>query len=172
MRRAPAVLLLLLVIYGFLSPPDARAQDAQPQAPRLVQPERAFWLEQNSPNPVNPETWIPFHLEEGLFKDGKPGVVSIRIYNMLRQLVAVPTAVSHPRGRDVRLTELRYTEPGRKLAYWDGKDLNGKPVPSGVYYCELTVNERSDFIRIVVTAPNKRSRFNIPLFRTRRDRSD
>ncbi len=172
MRRAPAVLLLLLVIYGFLSPPDTRAQDTQPQPPRPMVAERGFRLEQNSPNPVNPETWIPFHLEEGLFKEGRPGVVSIRIYNMLRQLVAVPTAVNHPRGRDIRVTDLRYTEPGRKLAYWNGKDLAGRLVPPGVYYCELTVNERSDFIRIVVTAPSRRSRFNIPLLRTRRDRTD
>ena len=157
MRRAPAVLLLLLVIYGFLSPPRLRAQE--PPQPVPAQPENAFRLEQNSPNPVNPETWIPFYLEESLFKEGKPGVVSIRIYNQLRQLVAVPVAVNHPRGRNVRVLNIRYTQPGRKLAYWDGKDLNGRPAPAGVYYCELVVNDENDFIRFSVTTPNRRGRF-------------
>ena len=168
MRRAPPVLLLLLVVvYGFLSPPGARAQE--PPAPSAAQASKGFRLEQNYPNPVNPETWIPFYLEESLFKEGRPGVVSIRIYNILRQVVAVPTAVGHPRGDDVRVTGLRYTEPGRKVAYWDGKDLQGRRVPSGLYYCELVVNDRSDFIRIVVVTPRKRSRFPIPLIRRGRD---
>ncbi|HET6231120.1 MAG TPA: hypothetical protein VFE05_13685 [Longimicrobiaceae bacterium] len=160
MNRAPAVLLLLLVIYGFLSPPKLRAQDPEESLP--AQAAKGFRLEQNSPNPVNPETWIPFYLEERLFKDGQPGVVSIRIYNVLRQLVAVPTAVGHPRGKDVKVTNLRYTQPGRKLAYWDGRDLNGRRVPSGLYYCELVVNDKNDFIRIVVVTPKRRSRFLPP----------
>lgn len=163
MRRTPAVLLILLVIYGFLSPPGLRAQETQ--APLPAQPEKGFRLEQNSPNPVNPETWIPFNLEESLFKDGKPGVVSIRIYNILRQLVAVPVAVDHPRGRNVRVINLRYTQAGRKLAYWDGRDLNGRRVPSGVYYCELVVNDKNDLIRITVVTPRKRSRFLPPFLR-------
>jgi hypothetical protein len=161
MKRAPPVLLLLLVIYGFLSPPSARAQE--PSAPTSAEASKGFRLEQNSPNPVNPETWIPFYLEESLFKEGRPGVVSIRIYNILRQVVAIPTAVGHPRGNDVRVTNLRYTQSGRKLAYWDGKDLSGRRVPSGLYYCELVVNDRSDFIRMIVLTPKRRSRFPIPL---------
>lgn len=169
MRCTPAVLLFLLVIYGFLYPPWLRGQETAEPPPDEP---KGFHLEQNSPQTVNPDTWIPFYLEESLFREGRPGVVSIRIYNVLRQVVAVPTAVDHPRGRTVRITELRYTEPGRKLAYWDGKDLGGRRVPSGVYYCELVVNGRSDFIRIVVVnEPRKRSRF-FPFFRTRRDRSD
>jgi hypothetical protein len=164
MTRAPPVLLLLLVVVlGFLHPPPAQAQD--PSAPASAQAAKGFRLEQNYPNPVNPETWIPFYLEESLFKEGRPGVVTIRIYNILRQVVAVPTAVGHPRGRNVRMTGLRYTQAGRKVAYWDGKDLQGRRVPSGLYYCELVVNERSDFIRIVVVTPRKRSRFPIPLLR-------
>lgn len=162
MRRTAPVLLLLFAIYGFLSPPRLRAQD--PEQPLPATPAKPFRLEQNRPNPENPETWIPFYLDESLFEDGRPGVVSIRIYNVLRQLVAVPTAVGHPRGNNVRMTDLRYTTPGRKLAYWDGKDLNGRPVPSGIYYCELVVNEQSDFTRIVVVARQRRSRF-FPLLR-------
>jgi len=159
MVRAPPVLFLLLVIVGLLSPPAARAQDAG--QPRAVTP-KGFRLEQNYPNPANPETYIPFYLEEGLFENGDAPVVSIRIMNIFRQLVAIPKAVGLPRGRDVPVNNLRYTEPGRKQAKWDGRDLRGRRVPSGVYYCELVVDGRSDYIRFFVTQPRRRGRFPIP----------
>ena len=163
MLRAPPVLLLLLVIYGFLSPPAARAQDPNGGHPVVAQ--KGFRLEQNYPNPANPDTYIPFYLEEELFQSGDTRVVSIRIVNIFRQLVAIPKAVGHPRGRDVPVNNLRYTEPGRKVSYWDGRDLNGRPVPTGVYYCELVVDGKSDFFRITVIQPRRRSRFPIPFIR-------
>jgi hypothetical protein len=163
MVRAPPVLLLLLVIYGLLAPPAARGQD--PGQTHTVVTQKGFRLEQNYPNPANPETYIPFTLEEGLFENGGAPVVSIRIMNIFRQLVAIPKAVGLPRGRDVPVNNLRYTEPGRKQARWDGRDLHGRRVPSGVYYCELVVDGRSDYIRFFVTQPRRRGRFPIPFFR-------
>ena len=165
MLRAPPVLLLLLVIYGFLSPPAARAQDPGQARPAVVESDKGFRLEQNYPNPANPETYIPFYLEEGLFQNGDTRVVSIRIVNILRQLVAIPKAVGLPRGRDVPVNNLRYTEPGRKVAYWDGRDLRGNRVPSGVYYCEMVVDGKTDYLRFSVTQPRRRSRFPIPFIR-------
>ncbi len=162
MLRAPPVLLVLLVICGFHLPQGLRAQDTVPDPP-VVLPSKGFRLEQNYPNPASSETYIPFYLEESLFANGESRVVSIRIMNIFRQLVAVPKAVGHPRGKDVLVRELRYTEPGRKVAVWDGKDMNGRPAPSGLYYCELVVDGRSDFIRIMVTQPRRRGRF--PFFR-------
>lgn len=160
MVRAPPVLFLLLVFAGILlSPPAARAQDAG--QPHAVTP-KGFRLEQNYPNPANPETYIPFYLEEGLFQNGDTRVVSIRIVNIFRQLVAIPKAVGLPRGRDVPVNNLRYTEPGRKVAYWDGRDLRGRRVPSGVYYCELVVDGRSDYIRFFLTQPRRRARIPLP----------
>jgi hypothetical protein len=165
MLRAPPVLLLLLALLGLGNPSAARGQDPEERAP--VVPSRGYRLEQNYPNPPNPGTHIPFYLEEELFKDGEPRVVSIRIVNMFRQLIAIPKAVGHPRGKDVRVQGLRYTEPGRKVAYWDGRDLNGRPAPSGLYYCELMVGSgrEPDLIRIIVAHPTKRSRFIPPIFR-------
>src|SRR3954447_11638559 len=161
MRRAPPVLLLLLLaIYRSLSPPRASPQD--PAASHPVGTQKGFRLEQNYPNPANPGTFIPFTLEEDLFQNGDTRVVSIRIVNILRQLVAIPKAVGHPRGRDVPVNSLRYTEPGRKVAYWDGRDLRGRRVPSGVYYCELVVDGRSDYSRIFLTQPRRRARFPLP----------
>ena len=156
MVRAPPVLLLLLVIYGLLSPPAARAQDPG-QTHTVAQ--KGFRLEQTYS--ANPGTFIPFTLEEGLFENGDAPVVSIRIMNIFRQLVAIPKAVALPRGRDVPVNNLRYTEPGRKVAKWDGRDLRGRRAPSGVYYCELVVDGKSDYIRFFVTQP-RRGRFPLP----------
>ena len=163
MLRAPPVLLLLLALLA-LGPTALRGQDPDERAP--VVPSKGYRLEQNYPNPPNPDTYIPFTLEESLFKDGDR-VVTIRIVNMFRQLIAIPKAVGHPRGKDVRVQGLRYTEPGRKVAYWDGRDLNGRRAPSGLYYCELVVGNgrEPDLIRIIVASPTKRSRFIPPIFR-------
>jgi hypothetical protein len=162
MLRAPPVLLLLVVLAGLAGPPGARAQDVDEAVPAL--PSKGFRLEQNYPHPANPDTYIPFYLEEELFSDGEPRVVSIRIMNMFRQLVAVPTAVGHPRGRGVPVENLRFTDAGRKVAYWDGRNMDGERVPSGIYFCELQIGDRVDYSRIIVTAPRRRSRI-FPFFR-------
>jgi hypothetical protein len=162
MPRASPVLLLMLVASALLYPASARAQDPEEGLPAI--PSRGYRLEQNYPNPADPDTYIPFFLEESLFRDGEPPVVTLRIVNMLRQPVAIPRTTG--RGRTVAVQELRYTEPGRKVAYWDGRDLNGRRAPSGLYYCELVVDGRAEpeLIRIVVVNPRRRSRL-IPFLR-------
>ncbi|MBB4635343.1 hypothetical protein [Longimicrobium terrae] len=156
MLRAPPVLLLLLLLFGSLPAPPARAQSGTQAAPQA----KGFRLEQNYPNPANPDTYIPFVLEDAMFADGGTRVVSMRIVNMFGQLVATPRAVGHPRGRNVPVLNLRYTEPGQKVAYWDGRDTNGNPVATGVYVCMLQVDNRTVYDRVMVTAPPKRrSRF-------------
>lgn len=99
-----------------------------------------FQLEQNYPNPFNPETTIPFVLAEELFADGAPVVVSLRIFNILQQMVAVPVALSHPAGEGVPVQQLEYAHPGRYEAFWDGLDLSGRQVASGIYFMQLAVN--------------------------------
>lgn len=154
MVRARTVLLALLLTAGSLSPPSLRGQASR--APPDAEEERGFRLEQNYPNPVDPETWIPFVLEERLFADGGTGTVSLRIYNMLRQLVAVPLAVDHPRGRRLPVESLEYESPGRKIAYWDGRDLRGRRAPSGVYFLRLDVNGETQIRRLVVVEERRR----------------
>lgn len=163
MLRAPPVLLLLWLVCGCLFPPGAGAQGASGSQ------SRGFRLEQNYPNPANPGTYIPFILEESLFAAGKePPVVTVRIMNMLNQQVAVARAVAHPRGSNVPVLNLRYTEPGRKVAYWDGRDLRGRLVPTAVYYIILQVGDQVEAARFHVTAPRRRSRL-LPFFRRRGD---
>jgi hypothetical protein len=166
MLRAPPVLLLLLllVIYGFLSPPGLAAQDPDERLPAI--PSKGYRLEQNYPSPANPDTWIPFILEENLFSGGGARVVTLRIVNLFGQHVATPRAFGHPRG-NVPVANLGYTEPGRKLAYWDGKDLNGRRAPSAIYYCVLIVGDQEPvYSRIRVVNQGRRGRI-FPFFRRR-----
>ncbi len=141
-RRASGVSLAVLALLGA---PSLQAQES-PEGPRS-----GFDLEQNYPNPFNPETRIPFVLGEELFVEGAGAVVSIRIFNILQQLVAVPTALRHPLGEGVSVTNLEYPAPGRYEAYWDGTDSNGRQVASGIYLMQISVNGMSQTRKMYVT---------------------
>lgn len=145
MRRILGVSFALLIALG-----AARAVSAQETGQRTGEPANGFSLQQNYPNPFNPETTIPFVLSEGLFESGRPVVVSVRIYNLLRQPVGAPVALRHPAGENVPLVQLEYTTPGRHEAFWDGKDFGGHQVASGVYFVQLTVNGVSQHMRMFV----------------------
>jgi hypothetical protein len=73
-------------------------------------------LHQNAPNPVSSMTEVRYEV-------ARPGAVSIKVYNAQGQLVN--TLV------DGRM------EPGRYSAHWDGKNLAGEKVASGVYFYKL-----------------------------------
>lgn len=143
--RAVGVLLLAWIAVT----PHARGQGADSLG--LQQPEaRGLQLEQNYPNPLNPDTRIPFVLGERLFQDGGSVVVTLRVFNVLRQLVAIPVALDHPTEGQRPVLELAYTMPGRYLAYWDGRDSNGRPVPSGVYFFQMIANGESQIRKAIV----------------------
>ncbi|MGD2151952.1 MAG: hypothetical protein PVG79_01715 [Gemmatimonadales bacterium] len=152
-RHRSAVLLVLLLCSGPASlevsaqqtDNTASLQDAQQGEVRGVR------LEPNYPNPFSHETRIPFVLGADLFEDGRPVVVTVRIYNLLHQEIAIPEALDHPTGAGQPLQELRYEAPGRYLAYWDGTDQAGRRVSSGVYFCEIRANRARDVSRIAVT---------------------
>jgi hypothetical protein len=112
-------------------------------------PEVGFSLGQNYPNPFNPETRIPFDLNEGLFADGGTAVVSVRIFDVLTQFVATPIALRHPSGQ-APLVDLEYLTPGRYEAYWDGLNVSGREVASGIYFVQLIVNGFTDTKRMYV----------------------
>jgi len=77
---------------------------------------RATALEQNAPNPFNPETVIHFSLERG-------GRTSLRIFDVAGRLVT--TLVD----RDLPAGPQRIT--------WRGRDGQGRPVATGVYFYVL-----------------------------------
>lgn len=72
----------------------------------------------NYPNPFNPETWIPYQL-------ATPADVSISIYAADGKLV---------RSFDLGHQEVGIYKSQSHAAYWDGKNENGEPVASGVYF--------------------------------------
>lgn len=99
-------------------------------------------LKQNYPNPFNPATTIPFTLNGDLFASGHRPKVSLKIYNVLAQLVATP--ILQGTGEDLNDLELTCSTPSTGCtftAYWDGKVLKtDQEAASGVYIYQLTVD--------------------------------
>lgn len=145
MRRVFGVTVVLLLALG-LFPTDSFGQTAGNPGR-----DRGFQLEANFPNPFNPETRIPFTLGDELFKEGKPVKVTLVIFTTLMNVVAFPTALETDQGNARKLQNLEYTSPGRKVAFWDGHDLSGREVASGVYMYQLIVDGvKSPLQRMVV----------------------
>ena len=85
--------------------------------PKPVVPER-FDLKPNYPNPFNQMTTIVYEIPES-----DPIPVTLKIYNIMGQLIKV------------LLNDIR--ETGRYAVQWDGRDENGSPMTSGIYFCVL-----------------------------------
>ncbi len=153
MKHSLTVLLVLLLARA-AGTPEVFAQQADSTAAQEEARQgeiRGVALEQNYPNPFSGETRIPFVLGPDLFQDGQPVVVRVRIFNVLRQLVAVPVALDHPTAAGQPALELRFDSPGRYLLYWDGTDRDGQPVASGVYFCQIVANRSRDIGKMIVT---------------------
>jgi hypothetical protein len=98
-------------------------------------------LKQNYPNPFNPATTIPFTLAGDWWASGRQPVVSLKIYNVLGQLVAVP--VLQGTGQKLERVSLSCgdTSGCAYTAYWDGKVLGtDREAASGVYLYQLVVD--------------------------------
>jgi hypothetical protein len=81
-----------------------------------------FTLNQNFPNPFNPETVISFSLD-------KPGDVTLSVYDIL--------------GRTVTTLYRGYLPTGQHQFRWNGADGNGQIVASGVYFYRLSSDQIS-----------------------------
>jgi hypothetical protein len=77
-----------------------------------------FALKQNYPNPFNPSTTIEFSIPEN-----HHGAISLRIYNMLGEVV-----------RELVAGDLT---PGNYTKVWDGLDNSGQHLASGLYIYQL-----------------------------------
>jgi hypothetical protein len=84
----------------------------------------AFRLEQNVPNPFNPQTNITFTVSGDTERDIELSVFTIRGSK-------VKTLVSGKRS------------PGEYVISWDGRDDSGESLPSGVYFYRLTTEGES-----------------------------
>lgn len=110
-------------------------------------------LKQNYPNPFNPATTIPFTLNGDLFANGHRPRVTLKIYNVLAQLVAVP--ILQGTGEDLDNLELTCSAAGSSpcpfTAYWDGKVLKtDHDAASGVYIYQLVVDGRRFTKKMIV----------------------
>jgi hypothetical protein len=109
-------------------------------------------LKQNYPNPFNPATTIPFSLNGDLFANGHRPKVSLKIYNVLAQLVATP--ILQGTGEVLSDLELSCGTPSTSCtfnAYWDGKILKtDREAASGVYIYQLVVDGKRFTKKMIV----------------------
>ena len=140
MKHRWAALGLVLALSAFVAssaPAQTAGQAGQSRGPGA--------LGQNEPNPFNPETTIPFAV--GMAGDppacadtGKLYRVSIRIYNVLMQLVSIPI-LQGGGGRPVANLQLSC---GQYKAFWDGRVVGtSREAASGVYVYTLEIDGRN-----------------------------
>ena len=114
----PELQAYILQYFGEIANPNTLNPEAQ-QVPETTT------LLANYPNPFNPETWIPYQLAEA-------ADVTVTIYDI--------------HGRVVRGLDLGHQHAGMyhgrsRAAYWDGRNAQGEPVASGLYFYTLTAGE-------------------------------
>jgi hypothetical protein len=85
-----------------------------------VDPPGQFSLSQNAPNPFNPTTTIRYELPQTT-------QVVLKVYNLL--------------GQEVRLLVNERQEAGFHTVLWDGRNIAGRSVSSGVYFYRLEAGE-------------------------------
>ena len=127
-----------------------------PHVVRAQQPSRStnqVELLQNYPNPFNPATTIPFRVSADLWANGHRPIVSLKIYNVLAQLVAIPSLQQS--GQLVDNLELSCVNPNNGFcdfsAYWDGFYANStREAASGVYVYQLVVDGQRSSRRMIV----------------------
>jgi hypothetical protein len=136
-----AALALVLALCA-ISPKSAAGQESSspPRGRKLGT------LGQNYPNPFNPDTFIPFTIDDCNGPGGQH-VVSLRVYNVLAQLVATP--VLHGAGRPISNMRLSC---GDYIGHWDGSVLKtGRFAAAGVYVYELVVDGQRMSRKMFVT---------------------
>ena len=129
--------LSVVLALSALMPANAAGQTTEQPS----RPNRIGKLGQNYPNPFNPETWIPFAVDSACAEPGRQYRVTLRIYNVLTQVVGVPVLLGGPSGGE-KVENLVLT-CGSYVAYWNGKYLNSdRDVASAVYLYRLDVDGR------------------------------
>ena len=88
----------------------------------------------NYPNPFNPETWIPYQLKDA-------ADIRLTVYDVygrvVRRLAVGYQPVGVYRSRD-------------RAAYWDGRNQQGEPVATGIYFCTLNAGTFTATRRMLV----------------------
>lgn len=87
-----------------------------PRGKHIIGIPKSFELFQNYPNPFNPQTQIRYDLPVS-------GNVRLTIYNIL--------------GQKVKVLVDEIQDAGYKSVIWDGKDIDGRDVASGIYFYKI-----------------------------------
>ena len=77
----------------------------------------------NYPNPFNPSTEIAFELGKSY------GIVSLKVFNLM--------------GQTVFETSIKNVRAGNHKITWEGSDMSGAVVPSGLYLYQISTDTRS-----------------------------
>ena len=88
----------------------------------------------NYPNPFNPDTWLPYQLSEA-------ATVTVKIYDVTGSLVRTIQVGHKPMG---------YYLTRERAVYWNGRNENGEPVSSGVYFYTLNTDTYTETRRMVI----------------------
>ena len=102
---------------GHLSIPNSEEFEIYKQ---LKIPQR-FLLHQNFPNPFNPKTMISFETPSESY-------TSLDIYDII--------------GNKIINLQKGIIDAGYHSIYWDGNNIKGKEVPSGIYFYKLSFDKR------------------------------
>jgi hypothetical protein len=144
--------LAMVLALGALVPRSARAQGTNP-SPEPGRRGTGLFLGSNYPNPLVSETRIPFTVGDSTCSEpSRQYKVSLRIYNVLAQLVAVPVlqngTITLSGGQPLEGVQLTC---GRYIAYWNGTSVTDKrPVPPGLYLYRLEVDGLGDVKKMIV----------------------
>ncbi len=111
--------------YSFiLSKPETKLQiiigskqDIQNEIDAVIP--QTFRLESNYPNPFNPQTAIPIALP-------KESDIRLEVFNIL--------------GKHIQTLHRGMLNSGRHVFIWNGRNTEGRPVPSGIYFYQVTLN--------------------------------
>jgi len=86
-------------------------------------------LQGNYPNPFNPNTTIRYSMQAA-------GKVTIVIYNLKGQMVHSFTT--------------EHDSPGLYQISWDGRDMNGRPVSSGIYMTRMSSGKHTSVKKMIL----------------------
>lgn len=152
MRLRWAALATVLLLSA-LAPRGAAAQAGIPGGGR----DRGSGSElgQNTPNPFGTETRIPFTIGDypSCSDPSRVYRASLRIYNILSQIVAVPVLRGGTGGvADGAPVENVQLACGQYEAYWDGRNSkSGQQAAAGIYLYRLEVDGRPVTKKMVKT---------------------
>lgn len=137
-----AALVFSVLALGSSVPTKAAAQGFNPQT---GQSGAGTGLGQNYPNPFGIDTRVPFTVGDfpTCSDPGRQYRVSLRIYNLLAQVVSVPVLQSGGSAAGGESLDNVMLSCGDYVAYWDGAYLNtSQAAPSGVYLYRLEIDGR------------------------------